>query len=288
MAQPRNFRKSNDVSMPFLAHLEELRQRLFYCAIAILVGGVATYVLFTQIPGFDLLEFLARPATRYLNGEKLIVTGAMDIFHLQINAGFIMAMIIASPVIGYQLWSFIAPAMYVNEKRIAIPVIGSAVALFLSGVALCYYLVLPLTMEFFLGIQTEAAVPMLTLKDFIDLEIFMCVGFGVAFQLPIFILGLSAIGLVTPTILAKGRRFAIVGVLVVSAAITPDPTTMFLMSIPLYGLYEISISLSKIVYRWRQRREEERDKEENNTPSSSEPSASSSSREEPLRLGSPS
>ncbi len=280
MANQRKGIDYSDISMPFLEHLEELRQRLFYCAVAVLVGGVAAWVLFTQIPGFDPLEFLARPATDYLHGKKLVYTGPADLFQMQLNVGFVVAMVIASPVIAYQIWGFVAPAMYAKEKRVAIPVILSAVLLFVLGVALAYLTVLPLTMKFFLGIETAAAEPMLTLKEFIHLEIYMCVGFGIAFQLPIVVMGLTAIGLVTPTLLAKGRRFAVVGVLIVAAAITPDPTTMFLMAGPLYALYEISIWVSKMIYRWRQRREDGQDDDEGST---GEPS-----RGEPLRLGAPS
>jgi sec-independent protein translocase protein TatC len=269
----------NDVSMPFLDHLEELRRRLFYCAVAVLVGGIITYGLF-NIPGFDILEFLARPARMHLGGQKMVTHGSADIFQMLLNAGFVVAMIIASPVIAYQLWGFVAPAMYAKEKRIVIPIILGSVTLFVLGVALAFFFVMPATMEFFLGFQTEAAVPMLTLKEFITLEIYMCVGFGIAFQLPIVILGLTAVGIVTPTFLAKGRRFAIVGVLIISAAITPDPTTMFLMAVPLYALYELSIWGSKFIYRWRQRREAAQDEDDE--------SERPPTRGEPLRLGAPS
>lgn len=264
--------------MPFLDHLEELRRRLFYSAVAVLIGAIIAYILFTQVPGFDPIEFLARPATEALRGQKLIYTGTTDLFKMQINVGFVLAMIIASPVISYQLWGFVAPAMYANEKRIVIPVIFAAVSLFIMGIVMCYVVILPLTMKFFMGFETQAAVPMLTMRDFITLEIYMCLGFGLAFQLPIVVLLLSAIGLVTPQMMKKVRRFAIVGVLIVSAAITPDPTTMILMWIPLYALYEISIWLSAMVHRWREKRDLEGDYDEDDEE------IPASSRGEPLRL----
>lgn len=272
---PKNKRRPeyNDVSMPILSHLEELRRRLFFSAIAVLVGALGAYVIMTQIPGFDLLDFIARPATQAL-GKKMIYTGTTDMFKMYFNAGFVVAMIIASPVIFYQVWGFVAPAMYAKEKRVVIPVIFAAVALFLAGVALAYVVVLPMTMTFFLGFETEAAVPMITLSDFISMAIYLCVGFGICFQLPIVILLLSAIGIVTPDMLRKFRRYAVVGVLILSAAVTPDPTTMFFMWIPLYGLYEVSIWIASFVKRWRDGREDALDEEEDEViaaPSRGEP-----------------
>lgn len=261
------------MSMPILAHLEELRRRLFICAIAVLVGALVAYVIFTQIPGLDVLDYMARPAKEAL-GSELVFHGAMDIFKMSLNAGFVIALIVASPVIFYQLWAFVAPAMYAREKKVVIPVIFSAVSLFIIGVAIGFYLVVPMTLDFFLGFETGAAVPLLTLKEFISLEIWVCVGMGTAFQLPIVILILSAIGIVTPQMLKKFRRYAIVGVLIVSAAIMPDPTTMLLMWIPLYSLYEISILVSGMVYKWRQKRDSDDDDEEDEVvgiPSRAEP-----------------
>ena len=253
-------RDPNDrAEMPFLDHLEELRQRLFYCAGGLAIGIVVTFVLFTMVPGFDIIGILAHPIEGYLPpNTSMVFTHPADFFQLYLDVGFVVALVIASPVILYQLWGFVSPALYVNERKIAIPVIAGIVALFLAGVTLAYFLVLPLTLDFLLGVgRTHINVikPMIEVNEYLGFEIYMCVAFGAAFELPLVLMALGALGLVTPAFLSKYRRYAIVGGLIIGAFITPDPTAMFIIGIPMYGLYELGIFLSQIASRWRERRE---------------------------------
>jgi sec-independent protein translocase protein TatC len=271
--------------MSFLDHLEELRQRLFWCAGAFAIGGVIAFVLFTQIPNFDVIEFLARPITPYLHGAKLIYTHPGDAFQIVLDAGFAVAFVFATPVILYQLWGFISPAMYQHEKKIVLPVLAGIVLLFVSGVALAFTLILPLTIRFLVNVESTALQPMISASEYFGFAIYMCLAFGAAFELPIVMMGLTALGLTNPMFLAKYRRYAIVGGLIVGGFITPDPTSMFAIAIPMYGLYELSILLSRMVYRWRQRRESEDEVPPPSSGSSGPPVPPR--REEPRRLGAP-
>ncbi|MGI9090664.1 MAG: twin-arginine translocase subunit TatC, partial [Gemmatimonadaceae bacterium] len=156
----------------------------------------------------------------------------------------------------YQLWGFVSPAMYSHEKKMVLPVLAAIVVLFVAGVALAFTLILPLTLGFLVGVESAALTPMISASEYFGFAIYMCLAFGAAFELPIVVMGLTAIGLATPMFLAKYRRYAVVGGLVVGGFITPDPTAMFAIAIPMYALYELSIVLSRSVYRWRRKRDE--------------------------------
>ena len=240
--------------MPFLEHLEELRWRLFRCAIAIAVGvGVAFTLLYTK--QIDVIAVLAKPIQPYLHGP-LIVTHPSDLFDIVMNASIALGLIAASPVLVWQVWGFLSPALYGHEKKIVIPMLIGAAVLFLAGMALAYVYVLPVTFKFLMGFQSEAATAMLTVHLYFGFVMAMCLAFGAVFEMPIVILLLSTIGLVKPQFLSKYRRHAFVGCIIGAAIITPgsDPTSLFLLTIPLYLLYELSIGLSRLVYARRERR----------------------------------
>lgn len=248
--------------MPFLDHLEELRWRLIYSLGAFAVGMVVAFALISKV---NVIGFLEQPVLKYLPpGRKLVFTHPGDVFGIVLNASLVLGLLLASPVIIYQIWAFLSPALYKHEKRVVVPVLLGAVALFALGVALSYYLVLPLTLGFLLTFQTESLEPMLTAGEYFGFATSMSLAFGAVFELPILILGLTALGFLTPALLTKFRRHAIVGCVVAAAFITPgaDPTSLFALAGPLYLLYEVSVVLSSVVYRRRQRREREREAEE--------------------------
>lgn len=269
--------------MSFLDHLEELRHRLFYCAGAVAFGGIVAVILF-NLPHFDVIEFLARPITPYMHGQKLIYTHPSDAFQILLDAGFALSFVIASPVILYQLWGFVSPAMYSHEKKVVLPVLAGIVVLFICGVALSFLVILPLTIKFLINVESTALQPMISASEYFGFAIYMCLAFGAAFELPIVMMGLTAIGLTNPMFLAKYRRYAVVGGLIVGGFITPDPTSMFAIAVPMYGLYELSIVLSRMVYRWRIRREAG---DEVSPPPSNGPQPPAPRRDEPRRLGAP-
>jgi sec-independent protein translocase protein TatC len=246
--------KSESAEMPFLDHLEELRWRIFWSLGALVVGVVVAFVLLQQL---DIIRFLERPVLPYLHGQKLITTHPADAFKIVLNAAFMLGLVLASPVIFYQAWLFLAPALYAHEKRMVVPVLIGGLALFAAGVALAFYVVLPFTLGFLLGFQTEALQPMLTASGYFGFAISMMLTFGVVFELPIVIVVLTALGIVTPDFLNRYRRHAVVLCVVAAAFITPggDPTSLFALSVPLYFLFELSVGLSTVIHRRRVRRE---------------------------------
>jgi sec-independent protein translocase protein TatC len=247
--------------MPFLDHLEELRRRLFWIAGAIVIGVVVGFVLLSRL---DIIRLLERPILPLLHGQKLIYTHPGTSFHILLNASLALGLILASPVIVGQIWGFLAPALYAHEKRVVIPVLIAMVALFLAGVALSYFVVLPLTLQFLMSIESTALTPLISATEYFDFAISMCVAFGVVFEVPIAILALTALGLVTPQFLSKYRRHAIVVCLTAAAFITPgaDPYSLFALAIPLYVLYEVSVFVARFAYRKRKKRQAKRDAED--------------------------
>ena len=273
-----------DTEMPFLDHLEELRHRLFWIVGAILVGIVLSFVVLSR-GGFDIVAILARPIEPYLRGHRLVFTHPGTSFSIVLNASLILGILFATPVIGYQLWGFFAPALHSHEKRIIVPVIFGMIFLFLSGVTLCYFVVMPFTLKFFMGFESSALTPMIEATQYFDFAFSMMLAFGLAFELPIAILLLSALGIIKPQFLSRYRRHAIVVTVTVAAFITPDasPTTLFALSVPLYLLYELGVALSYMVTRRRRQRAEAAELEERMMAQRAE--AAEAVRRSPRRLG---
>jgi sec-independent protein translocase protein TatC len=277
-------RTAADTEMPFLDHLEELRHRLFWIVGAIIVGVVLSFVVLSR-GGFDIVAILARPIEPYLRGRQLVFTHPGTSFSIVLNASLILGILFATPVIGYQLWGFFAPALHTHEKRIIVPVLVGMIFLFLCGVTLCYFVVMPFTLKFFMGFESHALTPMIEATQYFDFAFSMMLAFGLAFQLPIAILLLSALGIIKPQFLSKYRRHAIVITVTVAAFITPDasPTTLFALSLPLYLLYELGVFLSYFVTRRRRMRHEAAEREEKLREASE--AAAEAIRREPRRLG---
>ena len=248
----------NAGEMPFLEHLEELRWRIVWSLGALVIGvGVSFYFLFTNDD--FILRFLTAPILPYLPNGKLIYTHPAAGFKIIMNLSLVFGTILASPVIVWHLWGFLSPALYKHEKKVVIPILVMAAILFLAGCALSWFAILPLTLKVFAGIQTESLQPMISASEYFGFATGMSLALGVAFELPTVILLLSLLGIVTPSMLHRFRRFAIVGAFVLGAFITPgqDPMSLLLMAGPLYGLYELSVILSAVVHRWRRKRERE-------------------------------
>jgi sec-independent protein translocase protein TatC len=252
----RKARVSADTEMPFLDHLEELRHRLFWIAGAILVGIVASYIVLSQ-KRIDLIGFLSEPIKPYLRNGSLIYTHPGTSFKIILNAAIYSGLLLATPMIGYQLWGFFSPALHRHEKRVIVPTLFAMVFLFVCGVALCYFTVMPFTLRFFDSFESASLKPMIEATQYFDFAFSMMLAFGLAFELPIAILLLSVLGIVKPEFLSKYRRHAIVITVVVAAFITPDasPTTLFALAGPLYLLYELGVALSYMVTRKRRKRE---------------------------------
>ena len=242
----------SSAEMPFLDHLEELRWRIIW-SLAALVVGVA--VAFYLVLHFNLLLWMQGPMLPYLHGRRLVYTHPGDGFSILMQTAIIVGVVIALPVIIYQVWAFLSPALYQKEKRIAVPVILGAVLLFIAGAALAWYFVLPMTLRFLSALGDESFDQMITVSDYFGFVTSMVLAMGAVFELPIAILFLSALGLVTPRFLAKYRRHALLASYLAAAIITPGDlfVTSVALMVPLYLLYELSIGLSYFVSRKRQR-----------------------------------
>lgn len=244
--------KPQSAEMPFLDHLEELRWRLIKALGALAVTVVLSFAALTQI---DLIGILARPILPLLHGHKLIFLHPTDSFSIYMTMSLTLGVILALPVIVYQAWAFLAPALHRHEKQLVVPVVIGAALLFLSGVSVAYFGVMPLALKWLLDFQTASMEPMISGLEYFDFLFGMSLAFGLCFELPIVILVLTALGLVTPAFLRKYRRHAVVLCTFIGAFLTPGDLvwTTIAMAVPLYLLYELSILLSTIMHRRRQR-----------------------------------
>jgi sec-independent protein translocase protein TatC len=247
--------KTTSGEMPFLDHLEELRWRLIWSIGALLVGLM---VGFTVVVKGQLIRILQEPIAPYLTG-KLIFTSPADPFSITLSVSLMVGIILASPVIVYHVWAFLSPALHRHEKKVVIPVILGAVLLFVTGVALAWFWVIPMMLKFLMTFQTESLTGMITATGYFSFVTTLALTFGAAFELPILILALAALGMVTPEFLSRFRPYALVLTFVVSAFVTPGDILLasFALTAPLYLLYEISVILTRIIFRKRRQRAEQ-------------------------------
>lgn len=229
--------------MPLTEHLRELRQRLIKSILAFLVGtGVAFYF------APQVFELLKQPVVRSYPQVQLVTLSPTEPLFILIKISVVVGLILASPVILYQMWRFVEPALYPDEKRLVLPLSLFSFILLLTGGAFAYFLVLPVALKFLIGIGFSQlqATPFLSVDLYMSFLLKMILGFGVAFQLPIVLFLLQRAGIITEEHLKKFRRYFIVIAFVVGALIAPDVATQVLMAVPLLVLYEISLLLGKL------------------------------------------
>lgn len=239
--------------MPFLDHLEELRWRIIWSLVAIIVGLAVGFWIVTH---FDVLLFLQQPIIPYLAGHKLRYTHPADTFSITLNMALAVGALIASPVLVYQVWAFLSPALHKHEKRLALPVIAGAVLLFLAGVALAWFFVIPMLLKVLMtAFQSNSLEPAIMVNDYFSMITMLALTFGASFELPILVLALAALGIVTPTLLGKFRPYALLFAYLLAAFVTPGDLIFatLALTLPLYLLYELSIVLSIIVFRRKRR-----------------------------------
>lgn len=248
--------------MPFLDHLEELRWRILWSLLAVIVG---TGIGFALVYYLDALELLMGPVRTAREDPtlKLIYLSPADPFFVTIRLAIYVGVILALPILVYNIWAFLSPALEKREKRTILPALYLAVVLFAAGVALAYFAALPMTLAFFQGFMTESLEGQLEINHTLGFVVKLLLAFGVVFELPIVILILSALGLVTPQFLREKRRHAIVGITVLASFITPGDaiTLTVMMMLPLLVLYELGIFMSAVIYRGRRKREMELEEE---------------------------
>jgi sec-independent protein translocase protein TatC len=240
-----------DVKMPLTAHLQELRWRLVKSLLAIAVGFGACYNFAEAL--FDLLT---RPLLTINAGAgsksdvvHLIGTGLVEAFFTKLKVSAIAALFLASPVILYQLWKFVAPGLYENEKRYVIPFVFFGTFFFVAGAAFCYEAVLPVGYQFF--IQQYATIqvdPQIRISEYLTFTARMLLAFGVTFELPVVVFFLARFGLVTHRMMLQYTRYAILVIFIVAAMLTPGPdvASQLLMAAPLLVLYGLSIGVAYV------------------------------------------
>lgn len=229
--------------MPLTEHLRELRSRLIKSIIAFLIGTGEAFYFASYI-----FEILKEPVKKSYPKVELITLSPTEPLFILLKISVVFGFILSLPVILYQLWRFVEPALYPNEKRLIIPLTFFSIILFLLGGAFSYFLALPMALRFLLGIGLSQlqATPFLSVDLYISFLLKMIIGFGIAFELPVFIFLLQRAGIVSEQQLKAFRKYFIVIAFVAGALIAPDVTTQILMAVPLIVLYEISLLVGKL------------------------------------------
>jgi sec-independent protein translocase protein TatC len=249
--------------MPFLDHLEELRWRLLWSIVAVVISSI---IAFAFVHYFGVLDLLVEPIRKAYEdpGLRLIFLSPADPFFVTLRLAIYGGLILSFPILVYHTWAFLSPALEKDEKRAIMPALYLGLLLFIAGVALAYFAALPMTLAFFKGFLTASLEGQLEINATLGFIVKLLFAFGVVFELPIVILALSLMGLVTPTFLRSKRRHAIVLITVLASFITPGDaiTLTVMMMFPLVLLYEFGILLSAGVYRRREKAEREEGKHE--------------------------
>ena len=233
--------------MHFLDHLEELRWRLVKSLISVLIGSVVTFYFIDVI-----IEFLIKPTQSLTNPMDLQVLKVQGMFMIKWGIALIGGFVLAIPVLTYQLWKFISPGLYLNERKYVGPLIFFTYLSFLIGLVFSYTVIIPFSLEFFTSVGIDQIDNNFSINYYFNFVTWLLIGSGLIFELPVLVFILSVIGLLTPAFMSHYRRHSIVVILILSAFITPpDPVSLVLMFIPLWLLYEISIGVSWLVNRKR-------------------------------------
>jgi len=250
-----------DQKMPLTAHLEELRKRLISSFIALAVGFGISY-------GFKekLFLFLSRPLVEHLpEGSTLQYIGIPEAFLTYLKLSLFGGLVLAMPVIFYQLWRFVAPGLYEREKRYFIPFVFFSMVFFLGGASFCYYIVFPFVFRFFMSFSGDSLLAMPAIRQYLSFATRLLIAFGLVFEMPIFFFFLGRVGLVSYKGLARQRRMAVVLVFLGAALLTPpDVVSQMMLAGPLMILFELSIQIVRITGKKpdEEEREEEKGEEE--------------------------
>jgi sec-independent protein translocase protein TatC len=244
---PADHREDPTSKMSFFDHLSELRQRILYSVLAIAVG-LCVGLYFAA----DAFLILAKPMLAALRdaklADKLIYTSPLGPVQLYITVGLYLGFVLASPIVLHQVWLFLAPGLYRNERRAVITFLCSSVLLFLAGTAFGYFILLPMTLQFLVSIPGPFTA-MISINEYFDMTLVILLGLGLVFQLPILVFFLTLFRIVTPAFLWNNFRYAVLVIAILAAVVTPttDILTMMIFMAPMLVLYLLSIGVSAAV-----------------------------------------
>lgn len=230
--------------MPFTEHLIELRRHFIHIFVSVLV-------IFLALVGFsrDIYDIFSTPLVALLpSNSNMIATDITSSFLAPIKLTLYLAIFLAMPYILYQIWSFVAPALYKHEKKVALPILLSSIVLFYSGIAFAYYVVLHNVLSFFIKFSPDNVLPMTDIDSYLNFVLKLFLVFGATFEIPVLTLLLVLAGVVSVASLEDKRRYIIVGCFGISAIVTPpDGLSMILLAIPMWFLFEFGLLLAKVL-----------------------------------------
>jgi sec-independent protein translocase protein TatC len=251
---PAGYPDDPGAEQPFIAHLIELRERLLRMTVAIAIALLALFPFANK-----LYTYVAAPLLSQMpRGTSMIATEVASPFLTPFKLALVAAVFVAMPYVLYQFWAFVAPGLYRHEKRLAMPILVSSVVLFYLGMAFAYYVVFPLVFAFFTSTAPEGVAVMTDIAKYLDFVLTLFFAFGIAFEIPVAIVLLVAVGALTPEQLTSKRPYVIVGVFVVGMLLTPpDVISQTLLAVPMWGLFELGIIAARLVQRERRARGEQ-------------------------------
>jgi sec-independent protein translocase protein TatC len=231
-----------------ISHLLELRDRLLRALVAVGLAFIPCV-----LNSNDIFTFIAQPLIAKLpEGGNLIATGVMSPFTTPFKLSFFAALLLAMPYIIYQLWAFVAPGLYRNERRFAVPLLISSIVLFYVGVAFAYYIVFPVMFQFFASTTPKGVAMMTDITQYLDFVLTMFFCFGLAFEVPVAVVLLVVMGLVRIEKLRANRGYVLIGIFILAALLTPpDAISQCSLAIPMYLLYEGGILMAQLLSRLR-------------------------------------
>ncbi|MBI5632068.1 MAG: twin-arginine translocase subunit TatC [Nitrospirae bacterium] len=246
--------------MPLTEHLTELRRRIFISLVSVLLIFLVSFNFSAEIFGTLTLPLkaemkltLTTPYVQFTEkpSTPLVFLAPAEAFWMHFKVAFMAALILSLPVIFLQFWKFISPGLLPKEKKYFLPFLFFAILLFTVGAVFCFVVVLPFAMTFLLGYKTAQMTPMLSVGSYIDFCLKFIFAFGAIFELPLIIIFLTRFGIVTPAVLARNRKYAILAAFIIAAVLTPTPDAFnqTLMAVPIFLLYEVGILLSRIMFR---------------------------------------
>jgi sec-independent protein translocase protein TatC len=223
--------------MELMDHLVELRRALVRAFVVIVVLFIGCFFFSEQI-----LIYLKQPLLKVLPNSDLHFTGPLDVFIVSMKVSFLCALVLGAPLWIRELFAFVSPGLHPQEKKYVIPFMAISIILFYLGVAFCFFLILPMALEFLIGLGQKVGTPMITINDYISMLMILILGFGLVFETPLILVLFNFLGLVEADDLRKNRGLILVGILVFAAILTPpDPISQVAMAIPVYIMFEGSL-----------------------------------------------